>query len=186
MNAILTNLHNVNVTKQQIAPLKIELVIYKYIVTCWILQVIFLDERYWTTIRTHFRIIFDLHNANFRFPFTSTVDFTFPFAEAAQAPGYPQSVVPMFTNILSSTNVDILAPQFYGSGMVPTSGSEGIFDFDTWTKLVPSTTKVMPIFKSKATSWSDIDADFKAQVAAAEAKCKREPNFCVFTKSGKY
>ena len=113
--------------------------------------------------------------------------FTFPFNEKkTQAPGYPDSIVPMFTSILSDKNVNILAPQFYDSygGFVPTDGFWGVCrgkcDFGWWKDNVPATTQIMPILRTIMTTpnqpqwkpqWSDIDSDFKSQVATIQGLC---------------
>ena len=101
--------------------------------------------------------------------------FTFPMNEPdSQAPGYPKSILQMFTNILQDKNVDILAPQFYESygGFVPTanfywSNQHGT-GFSWWKENVPDTTHIMPILRSQA---SDVDADFKRQVKIIEGLC---------------
>ena len=124
-----------------------------------------------------------------------STSYTFPYDDASQAAGYPQSLVPTFTKILQDPNVDILAPQFYQNGLVPTGGAQGpcagdksgMCGFDAWKINVPASTQVQPIFRTtQGISWSDINADFKKQVAAAEEKCQSDESFCVFTKSGKY
>ena len=114
-----------------------------------------------------------------------STSYTFPYGNLA--PGYPGSLVNMFTKILQDTNVDILAPQFYQDGLIYAPALKGIFDFDTWTDLVPQQTKVMPIFRVTAgKQWSEITTDFNAQVKAAEDKCATDSSFAIFCRSEKY
>ena len=126
-----------------------------------------------------------------------STSYTFPIQDENQAAGWPRSLVPTIQSILSSEHVDIVAPQFYGDGFVPTGGAKGVCtggvcDFAFWKRHLRADTQVMPIFKSFANgatgppTQAGITADFNRQVDAIKAQCSSDPDFKLFCRNNMF